>query len=140
MPLAPLLLAALAAGDVALNPVPFPADAELRDVHGARVTLGGAVGAEARAAVVVFVGTECPLVQLTAPRLRAVAEEGREHGVRVVLIDANRQDSLSDLAAFRKRHEFDTAEIPVLKDPRQRAGRSVESGTHPGGVDLRPRR
>ncbi|MFH5804544.1 redoxin domain-containing protein [Alienimonas sp. DA493] len=122
---APLLFAALAfaepADGVALNPVPFPADAELRDVHGARTTLGEAFaddsGAPAQAAVVVFVGTECPLVQITAPRLRAVAEEGREQGVRLVLVDANRQDSLSDLAEFRARHEFDAAGVPVLKDP-----------------------
>ncbi|QDT15401.1 redoxin domain-containing protein [Alienimonas californiensis] len=118
---APLLFAALAAGDVALTPVPFPADAELRDVHGARTTLGAALadesGEPARAAVIVFVGTECPLVQITAPRLRAVAEEGRKDGVRLVLVDANRQDSLSDLAEFRTRHEFDKAGVPVLKDP-----------------------
>lgn len=70
-----------------------------------------------KAVVVVFVGTECPLVQIAAPRLRAVAEDGAKRGVKVVLVDANRQDSLSDLAAFRTRHEFEAAGVPVLKDP-----------------------
>ena len=114
MSLAPLLLAALTTGaDVDVS---FPAQAELRDVHGTRVALGEAAG-DARAVAVVFVGTECPLVQITAPRLRSVAEEGGADGVRVVLVDANRQDSLADLTAFRKRHEFAPAGVPVLKDP-----------------------
>ncbi|NNJ26453.1 redoxin domain-containing protein [Alienimonas chondri] len=123
MPFAPLLLAALVATPDA-GPPRFPADAELRDVFGNRVTLGEAIGEateegapEAKAVVVAFVGTECPLVQITAPRFRAVAEEGRKNGVRVVLIDSNRQDSLSDLAEFRKAHELEAAGVPVLKDP-----------------------
>ena len=114
MSFAPLLFAALLpAADAAA----FPAGAELRDVHGNRTTLGEAAGEGARAVVVAFVGTECPLVQVTAPRLRAVAADGRDAGVRVVLVDSNRQDSLSDLAAFRETHGFGEVDVPVLKDP-----------------------
>ena len=113
---APLLFAALlTGGDSAEIGAPFPADAALRDVYGNRVTLGGAAGTDAAKPVLVaFVGTECPLVQVTVPRLKAVAAGG---DAAVVLVDANRQDSLSDLAAFRTEHGLDAAHVPVLKDP-----------------------
>ena len=112
---APLLLAVLA--PLAGTDTPFPDDAELHDVHGAAVTLADAAGPGADAAAVVFVGVECPLVQVTVPRLRAVADEFADRGVRVILVDANRQDSLADLAAFRDRHGLADAGVPVLKDP-----------------------
>ncbi|MEM9700984.1 MAG: redoxin domain-containing protein [Planctomycetota bacterium] len=121
--LLPALLTPAFVADQTGSPVlTLPSEAELRDVHGNRVTLGEAFGgpdeADAvKAAVVVFVGTECPLVQVTAPRLRSVAEENRKNGVRLVLVDANRQDSLSDLAEFRETHDFPSAGVPVLKDP-----------------------
>lgn len=63
--------------------------------------------------VVAFLGTECPLAKLYAPRL---AELSKKWGDRVAFlgIDSNQQDSLQELAAYAQRHEL---EFPLLKDP-----------------------
>lgn len=66
-----------------------------------------------RLVVVAFLGTECPLAKLYAPRLSALAAEYKSRGVAVVGIDANQQDSLTELAAYARRHEVS---FPLLKD------------------------
>jgi peroxiredoxin len=70
--------------------------------------------ASSKAVVVAFVGVECPLVAHYASRLQSLAGQYADKGVAVVLIDANQQDSLTELAAFARKHKL---EIPVLKDP-----------------------
>ena len=64
--------------------------------------------------VVAFLGTECPLAKLYAVRLREIADDFSQRGVRVIAIMSNRQDSLEEIAAFATRQEI---EFPVLKDP-----------------------
>ncbi|MDX1947642.1 MAG: redoxin domain-containing protein [Pirellulaceae bacterium] len=68
---------------------------------------------EKRAIVVVFVGTECPLVGQYAARLQTLADKYAASGVQVLAIDANQQDSLAELASFARQHKLS---IPVLKD------------------------
>lgn len=63
---------------------------------------------------IVFVGVECPIVGQYAERLQALADKYAEAGVAFVAIDANQQDSLTELAHFARTHKL---EIPVLKDP-----------------------
>jgi len=67
-----------------------------------------------KAIVVAFVGVECPLVQHYASRLQDLANRYADRGVAVLAIDANQQDSLSELAHFARTQKL---EIPVLKDP-----------------------
>ncbi len=64
--------------------------------------------------VVAFVGTECPLAKLYAARLVKLAEEYAGQGIGVVAINANVQDSISELAHFAKTHAIT---FPLLKDP-----------------------
>ncbi|MEX2173831.1 MAG: redoxin domain-containing protein [Pirellulaceae bacterium] len=70
-----------------------------------------------KAVVVAFVGVECPLVAHYAARLQQLADKYQDKGVAFLAIDANQQDSLTELAAFARRHKV---EFPLLKDPGNR--------------------
>ena len=63
-----------------------------------------------------FLGTECPLAKLYAPRLAALAKEYESRGVVFVGIDANRQDAATEIAAYARQHGI---EFPILKDLHQ---------------------
>ncbi|MGH7127342.1 MAG: redoxin domain-containing protein, partial [Planctomycetaceae bacterium] len=69
--------------------------------------------AESRLVVLTFLGTECPLAKLYSPRLAALAKEYESQGVTFLAVNANRQDSLTEIAAHARRHGI---EFPVLKD------------------------
>lgn len=68
---------------------------------------------QAELTVVCFMGAECPLAQLYAPRLNRLSEEFSQ--VRFVAINSNRQDSAADVAAYAKKHGL---RFPILKDHR----------------------
>jgi peroxiredoxin len=70
-----------------------------------------------RVLVVAFLGTECPLVKLYSQRLQEMSSEFADRGVAFVGINANQQDSLTELAHFAKVHEIT---FPLLKDPGNR--------------------
>ena len=82
----------------------------LPDVHG---KLHALADIKAQAVAVVFVGTECPLAKTYAPRLRELAAEFEKQGVAFLAIDANLQDTLTEIGAFARSHEFT---FPILKD------------------------
>jgi peroxiredoxin/mono/diheme cytochrome c family protein len=84
---------------------------KLQEYRGAEHALQDLAGG--RATVIAFLGTECPLAKLYGPRLAELAEKYASQGVAFVGIDANRQDSLSEMAAYAR-----TAGIkfPLLKD------------------------
>ncbi|OYW14499.1 MAG: hypothetical protein B7Z55_15720 [Planctomycetales bacterium 12-60-4] len=63
--------------------------------------------------VVAFFGVECPLAKQYAPVLQRIADEFADQGVSVVILDSNRHDSLTEMAAFAR--QFDVR-VPVLKD------------------------
>ena len=63
--------------------------------------------------VVAFLGTECPLVKLYGPRLAKMAEELDPQGVGFVGVNANSQDSVTEMAAFARRHDI---KFPIVKD------------------------
>jgi len=69
---------------------------------------------DSKAVVVAFIGIECPLARLYAPRLAELAANYQDQGVTFIAIDSNRQDSIVELGGFAQRHEI---EFPVLKDP-----------------------
>lgn len=63
--------------------------------------------------VVAFLGIECPLVRLYATRLQEIANDFADRGVVLVGINANQQDSLSELSHFVKENQL---RFPFLKD------------------------
>ena len=68
---------------------------------------------QSKLVVVAFLGTECPLAKLYAPRLQAMSEQYGKQGVKFLCVNANRQDSITEIASYARRHEL---KIPVLKD------------------------
>lgn len=66
--------------------------------------------------VIAVLGTECPLAKQSALKLQKLADEYAERGVAVLALDANRQDSLAEIAAFAKSNSL---AFPILKDVNQ---------------------
>lgn len=121
--MATIALAMLLASSVALaegNPekaaAPTPVDShvenfELRDYRGKAVALDDV--REAKVVVLAFLGVECPLAKLYAPRLASLDERFADEDVVFLGIDSNQQDSTTEIAAFARRHEVS---FPILKD------------------------
>jgi thiol-disulfide isomerase/thioredoxin len=53
--------------------------------------------------VLAFLGTECPLAQLYAPRLEQLSQKYAGRGVTFLGVNSNQQDSVSEMAAYVKR-------------------------------------
>jgi peroxiredoxin len=86
-------------------------DFALRDFHGNRRAL---VDYQDRKVVVLaFLGTECPLVKLYAPRLVELAREFEARGVQFLGIDANVQDTPTEIGRFVQAFSIG---FPLLKD------------------------
>ncbi len=68
-----------------------------------------------KAAVLVFLGTDCPLVRLYAPRLVELNHDYRSRGVAFVGIYSNAHDTDAEIAAQARQFSID---FPVLRDPR----------------------
>jgi peroxiredoxin len=83
---------------------------ELTDVHGKPHALDEH---REQVVVLVFLGVECPLAAKYAPRLCELAEEFKDQGVAFLGVDSNLQDSLSEIAAFARRHSLT---FPIYKD------------------------
>ncbi len=69
--------------------------------------------ADSKCVVVAFVGCDCPIAKLVGPKLARLAAEFESQGVAFLAIDANSQDSLSQLGQFARAHEI---KFPVVKD------------------------
>ena len=63
--------------------------------------------------VLVVTGTECPLVKLYSPRLQQLADAFAPKGVAFLAINANRHDSITEIAAHARVHGV---KFPILKD------------------------
>jgi peroxiredoxin len=87
------------------------AEFALRDYRGKEHRL--ADYAEAKLIVLAVLGTECPLAKLYAPRLQEISERYASRGVVVLGLNANAQDSVTEIAAHARQHELT---FPVLKD------------------------
>ncbi|MBX7074823.1 MAG: redoxin domain-containing protein [Pirellulales bacterium] len=86
-------------------------DFHAEDFRGKEVKLSDLSGS--KVVVVAFLGVECPLAKLYAPRLVKLASELSSQGVAFVGIDSNRQDSLAEIADFARDAKI---EFPLLKD------------------------
>lgn len=109
-----LLSAAVAiAGDQAAKPAtglkvdPFT----IREVRGAERSLGDF--ADKKVVVLAFLGCDCPLAKLYAPRLASMSREFEKKGVVFLAVNSNQQDSPSDIARYAKDSGI---EFPILKD------------------------
>ncbi|QEH33136.1 thiol-disulfide oxidoreductase [Aquisphaera giovannonii] len=78
---------------------------------GRPVSLFGYAGK--KAAVLVFMGTECPLAEVYAPRLKELNASYRSRGVVFLGIDPNAGDSAAAIAEQARKHGL---EFPMLKD------------------------
>ncbi len=106
LPLAVLLLSCnLKAEDIRIDNFSLSThrgvDWSLTDVAGSRLV------------VVAFLGTECPLAKLYAPRLAELQEKYADSEVAFVGVNSNTQDSLTEITAYVARHEIT---FPMLKD------------------------
>ncbi len=81
------------------------------DFQGKAVSLGDF--ADSKLIVVAFLGTECPLAKLYAPRLADLAREYRDRGVTVIGVNANQQDSITEIAHYCREYGI---EFPMIKD------------------------
>jgi peroxiredoxin len=89
-------------------------DFTAKDVLGTPFSLSG-VDRE-KFVVLAFVGVDCPLAKLYTPRLVELARKYQPQGVVFVGVDANRQDAMTQIAAYARRHAIN---FPILKDLRQ---------------------
>lgn len=64
--------------------------------------------------VLVFLGVECPLARLYSTKLNGLLERFPRDKVRVIAVDSNRQDTLTEIAAFKRQHglKFDFYQDP----------------------------
>jgi peroxiredoxin len=112
--LAAATLGASASADVKQTP-PAPgatiADFTLKDIHRRSRSLGAFK--DKKAFVVVFVGTECPLANLYIPSLIDLHQEYAGKGVEFLAINANAQDTFTQVSAHAQEREVPFA---VLKD------------------------
>ena len=90
-----------------VEPVAF----KLQDFRGAWHRLDDV--RESKVVVIAFLGTECPLASLYAPRLAELARAYEKKGVAFFGVDANQQDAPSALARFAREHDLP---FPLLKD------------------------
>jgi peroxiredoxin len=87
------------------------ADFTLKDIEGRLVSLAGLK--DARAVVVVFLGTQCPVNNLFLPRLAELHKEFAGQGVAFLALNANKQDTPQRIAEHAKKHALP---FPVLRD------------------------
>jgi peroxiredoxin len=115
LPLAALVLGGAwwltaAAGDRTATVGKTVADFTLKDADGKAVSL---VSKDAKATVLFFIGTECPINNLYMPRLAELHAEWAPKGVRFLAINANKQDTPERIREHAKKHEIP---FPVLRD------------------------
>ncbi len=65
--------------------------------------------ADSKLVVVAFLGVECPLAKLYAPRLQELSEQFADRGVAFLGVDSNRQDSITEVAAYARQREDDSS-------------------------------
>ncbi len=83
-----------------------------RTSRGSSVSLCGFAGK--KAVVLAFLGTDCPVGNLYAPRLAELSKAYQDKGVVFLGINSNAQETVEQVAAHAKTFGL---EFPVLKDP-----------------------
>ncbi len=101
-------------------------DFTLKDFRGKQHSLSDFGGK--RLVVAYFMGTECPLVKLYAPRLQRLHEKYATRGVAFIAINSNVQDSITELAAFAR---TTGTTFPILKDLQNRVADQFQATRTP---------
>src|SRR5262249_17908508 len=107
----PLLTTMLAWSPPGDNPDGTPVSFRLQDFRGTWHRLDEVPAS--KVVVLAFLGTECPLASLYAPRLAELARAYEKTGVAFFGVDANQQDAPSALSRFVREHDLP---FPMLKD------------------------
>ena len=84
-------------------------DIEMRTIENDTITVPPETGYQ----VVCFLGIECPLAKLYAPRINDIAESFEAKGFQFIAINSNRQDSTQEWREFTASMQF---QFPVVKD------------------------
>ena len=84
--------------------------------------------------VVAFLGTECPLANVYAPRLAELARAYEKKGVAFFGVDSNPQDAPSALGRFAKDCDIP---FPFLKDVGNELADRLGSRTNSGSIRAR---
>ena len=93
------------------SPEAAPVAFKLQDFRGAWHRLEDV--REGKAVVIAFLGVDCPMASLYAPRLAELARGYEKKGVAFFGVDANQQDAPSSLSRFAQEHGLT---FPFLKD------------------------
>ena len=93
------------------SPEAKPVSFKLQDFRGAWHQLDDA--GKSQAVVIAFLGTECPLASLYAPRLADLARAYDKKGVAFFGVNSNQQDAPSALSRFARENDLP---FPMLKD------------------------
>jgi peroxiredoxin len=86
-------------------------DFALKDFYGKAHAL--ADYKDKKVVVLAFLGTECPLVKLYAPRLADMQRKYANSGVQFLGVNANRQDTITEIASYARTYQIG---FPILKD------------------------
>jgi peroxiredoxin len=92
----------------------------LDDFHGQPHALADL--ADKPVVVLAFLGTECPLARLYAPKLVALAHKYAEQGIVILGIDSNVHDTPTKLTAFANSYKID---FPLLLDKGNRLAETI---------------
>ena len=92
---------------------------------------------KAAATVVCFLGTECPLARLYAPRLQKIADQYAAKGVVFIGVDSNLQDTLAEVQQFRQSNNI---RFPIGMDYDQKVAESLGATRTPEVFVLDARR
>jgi peroxiredoxin/mono/diheme cytochrome c family protein len=106
-----LLTTMLASSPPAEAPGARPLTFKLQDFRGGWHALDDA--REKKLVVIAFLGAECPLASLYAPRLAELARAYEKKGVAFFGVDSNQQDAPSAMSRFAQEHDLP---FPFLKD------------------------
>lgn len=118
IPAAALVPPCLEAGDKDKNDNPAPigtriADFSLNDPVSGKAWSLAEQARDAKAVVVVFMGTECPVSNAYAPKLADLMKKYADQGVVFIGINSNEQDEAEAVARHAKSYQLP---YPVLKD------------------------
>src|SRR5262245_31089363 len=109
-------VAFLAMAQIAWADAPSPVgrtvkDFSLKDFRGTAHALADV--ASSKVVVIAFLGTECPLAKQYGSKLAELAGEYEARGVAFLGINSNRQDSVTEIAAYARDSQI---KFPILKD------------------------
>ncbi|QDU08122.1 redoxin domain-containing protein [Gimesia aquarii] len=92
----------------------------LKDFRGKTVQLSDTK--DQKLVVIAFMGTECPLAKLYGGRLQKLSAAYSKQGVTFIAIMSNQQDSLTEIAAYARKHKITYS---VLKDAGNRVADQI---------------